>query len=163
MWQREERQAFPDILKEYPDAVVYTTGKNPLSKPLVKRRGYEAYIVRLIKKYRLEDRIIYLGYQNQEQMADLYLKANVFVLPSSIENSPNSLGEAMMIGTPCVAADVGGVGNFITHKEDGYTYQSDAPYMMAYYIKMIFEEEILSPESSLDIFICFKPPVLSIK
>ena len=134
-------QALPDILKEYPDTIVYTTGTDPRDKSIIHLTSYDQYIRKLIKRNHLEGHIKYLGYQNQAQMVERYLDANVFVLPSSIENSPNSLGEAMLIGTPCVAADVGGVSNFITHKEDGYTYQSDAPYMMAYFIKMIFEEE----------------------
>ena len=64
--------------------------------------------------------------------------ANVFVMPSTIENSPNSLGEAMLLGTPCVAADVGGITNMMTHGTEGYIYQSTAPYMLAHYIKEVF-------------------------
>ena len=33
----------------------------------------------------------------------------MFLLPSSCENSPNSLGEAMLLGMPCVASNAGGI------------------------------------------------------
>ena len=73
-----------------------------------------------------------------EQMKEQYLKSNVFVSPSSIENSPNSLGEAMMLGVPCVSSLVGGVGNMLQNEVEGYVYQHDAPYMLAYYVMKIF-------------------------
>jgi glycosyltransferase involved in cell wall biosynthesis len=74
-------------------------------------------------------------------MKDAYLDSNVFVLPSTIENSPNSLGEAMLLGVPCVAADVGGVTTMMTHDTEGYIYQSTAPYMLAHNIKLDFAME----------------------
>ena len=73
-------------------------------------------------------------------MKRAYLDANVFALPSTIENSPNSLGEAMLLGVPCVAADVGGVRNLMCPGE-GYVYQSTAPYMLADAIMQVFEQQ----------------------
>jgi len=76
------------------------------------------------------------------------LKANVFISASVIENSPNSVGEAMLIGTPVVTSDVGGVKNIFEHGVDGFSYQHDAPYMLAYYIRKIFENDDLAVEFS---------------
>lgn len=44
------------------------------------------------------------------------LNANMFLLPSAIENSPNALGEAQMLGVPCVSSRVGGVEDMILIK-----------------------------------------------
>lgn len=44
--------------------------------------------------------------------------AAVYVHPSYVENSPNSLCEAQMIGVPCVAADTGGIPSIV---DDGVT------------------------------------------
>lgn len=55
-----------------------------------------------------------------EQLVSLYRAADLFVLPSLQENLPNTVMEAMASGTPCVAFDVGGVGELIIHGENGY-------------------------------------------
>ncbi|PWX43932.1 hypothetical protein CYK83_12205 [Clostridium perfringens] len=46
----------------------------------------------------------------------------------------------MILGVPCIASYVGGVPDMITHNIEGFLYQVDAPYMLAYYISKIFEE-----------------------
>lgn len=56
----------------------------------------------------------------EEQLVSLYRAADLFVLPSLQENLPNTVMEAMACGIPCVAFDVGGVGELITHGENGY-------------------------------------------
>ena len=45
----------------------------------------------------------------------------------------------MLLGVPSITSYVGGVGDMIEHKKEGFVYQSDAPYMLAYYICEIFE------------------------
>lgn len=47
----------------------------------------------------------------------------------------------MLLGVPCVAADVGGVADLMTHKKEGYVYQSAAAYMLGGYIQQIFAME----------------------
>lgn len=133
------------ILKEkYPDLKIAAAGYNPIQKSVaeneLKDSSYIRYIKSLVKRYNLQDNIELLGKIDEEQMKREYLKANVFVLPSTIENSPNSLGEAMMLGVPCVASDVGGVSDFVSHKEDAFVYPSSAPYMLAHYIDEIFSD-----------------------
>lgn len=135
-------EAFTEVLKTYPDATLAVPGGNPLIhngiNSKLRESSYSKYLAKLIRKYHLEDKVEFLGHLSAEQMKQAYLDANVFVLPSTIENSPNSLGEAMLLGTPCVAADVGGVTSMLEHKKEGFVYQSTAPYMLAYYIKQIF-------------------------
>ena len=81
-------------------------------------------------------------------MYEAYVKANVMVMCSNIENSPNCIGEAMLVGTPVVAACVGGVMNLVEHKTDGYLYQHNAPYMLAYYVCRIFENPEIANQFS---------------
>ena len=132
-------EAFAEVLKAYPDATLAVTGKSVLDYPKLRENSYQKYLAKLIRKYGLEDKVEFLGRLSAEQMKENYLKANIFAMPSTIENSPNSLGEAMLLGVPCVASDVGGITNMMTHNTEGYIYQSTAPYMLAHYIKSIFD------------------------
>ena len=144
-------EAMADIVKRYPNAHLYTTGKNPLTLSFnerIRQTYYNKYLGKLIKKYSLQNKVTFLGYLNEEQMCDRYLKTHVFVSPSSIENSPNSLGEAMSLGVPSISSDVGGVKNLLEHGKEGFVYQADAPYMLAYYVMQIFENDGLALELS---------------
>lgn len=128
------------LIKKYPDLKVYIAGTNILANKEL--TSYAAYIKELLDKYELQNILHFLGSLDEIKMCEQYQLANVFVMPSTIENSPNSICEAMMIGVPIVAANVGGTNTLITHEKEGLLYQYDAPYMLAYYIKEIFEENI---------------------
>ena len=134
-------EAMALIARDYPDVTLAVPGDSPLKASKLRRTYYQKYLGERIRTLGLEDRIEFLGSLQAEQMKQAYLEANVFALPSTIENSPNSLGEAMLLGLPCVAAQVGGVGNFLVHGAEGFLYQSTAAYMLAYYIKKVFAME----------------------
>lgn len=131
------------VKKRYPDAQIAVAGKpyyaHTLSEKL-RQESYQRYLEKMTCRYDLLDSIVFLGSLSAEQMKQAYLEANVFVLPSTVENSPNSLGEAMLLGVPCVAADVGGVRNLM-HEGEGRVYPSTAPYMLAHEIMEVFALE----------------------
>lgn len=131
-------EAFGRISQDYPDAVLAVPGRNFLTASRIRRTNYQKYLGQLARRYGVADKIEFLGSLSAEQMKREYLSANVFVLPSTIENSPNSLGEAMLLGTPCVAADVGGVTDLLNADKEGFVYPSTASYMLAYYIGEVF-------------------------
>ena len=81
-------------------------------------------------------------------MIQLYKNAHIFVLPSALENSPNSLAEALTMGVPCIASDVGGVSSMVKHGEDCYLYQHNDPVMLAEYICRLFKSEKLCKKLS---------------
>lgn len=134
-------EAFVLVRKAYPDATLSLTGKNYLQSNPLRENSYQKYLRQRTKALELEDCVHFLGSLDAEGMKAAYLAANVFAMPSTIENSPNVLGEAMLLGTPCVAADVGGVTTMMTHNVEGYIYQSTAPYMLAHYICKVFAME----------------------
>lgn len=137
-------RALPEIKRCYPGTKLYIAG-NDLTKTdtiyeKLKISVFAKYVKRLIKEGNLEDSVVFTGSLTEAQMRERFLNSNVFVSPSTIENSPNSLGEAMLLGVPCVSSDVGGVKNMLQHNKEGYIYQADAPYMLAYYVKKIFND-----------------------
>lgn len=143
--------ALPQLIREYPDVKVYVGGTKPFCKgdkrPLYKR-GYGAYVERLIKKLGVEEHIEFLGELNAEQVASRLAKTHAYILCSTIENSPNTLGEAMMIGTPSVAAYVGGVSDMAVDREEALFFRSGDPSYMAWRVKEIFDNPELAKKLS---------------
>ena len=103
----------------------------------------------MAKKRGLDENISFIGGINAEKMKELMLSSNVFVCPSSIENSPNSLGEAMLLGVPCIAADVGGVTDMMQNGSEGFVYPFNEHYKLAYYLDYIFSHVKESTEMGL--------------
>ncbi len=63
----------------------------------------------------------YMGYLHDEvSMTLLYSAADVFVAPSVQDNLPNTVGEALACGTPCIAFDIGGLPDMLNHQQNGY-------------------------------------------
>lgn len=66
----------------------------------------------------------YLGRLNDDiSLALAYAAADVFVAPSTQDNLPNTVLEAIACGTPCVAFNIGGMGDLIRHQHNGYLAQ----------------------------------------
>ena len=139
-------EALPLIAARYPDIQVYVAGwpppqKGPLLTPLMHWLSeYSGYLAKLAKRLQVQDRIHYTGVLNAASMKGRFLESSVFVLPSSIENSPNSLGEAMLLGMPCVAASVGGVPSMLTHQKEGLLFDPSQPEELAQAILTMFDD-----------------------
>lgn len=133
-----------ELRRLYPDLKVYVTGTDIFSAGFVRGNTYGLYIKKLIKKMHLDTHIEFVGTVDENEMKEYMLRANVFVSPSAIENSPNSLGEAMLLGLPCVCSDVGGVKSMMQHGSEGYVYPFADPVLAAYYIMRIFEDDQLA-------------------
>ncbi len=145
-------EALPLVLRHYPDTEVYVAGNNFLStnslKDIIKQNSFARYVKKLMKHYGIENRIHFLGPLNEDGMIEQLQKANVFICPSSIENSPNSLGEAQLIGTPCIASYVGGVPDMVTHDVDCLLYRFEETEMLASCICQIFGDDALAEKLS---------------
>lgn len=136
------------VVKQFPSSMLYISGHDIVNSKSIKEKmrlsSYGKYIKKLIISCNLQNHVKFTGILDEQAMCERYLRSNVFVCPSSIENSPNSLGEAMLLGVPCVASDVGGISDMLVHKEEGFTYPFDEEYMLAYYICEIFKDEDLA-------------------
>lgn len=132
----------------YNDIKLYIAGPNIVDNSNINKKlrmtGYANYIRKLIHKLGLEKQIVWTGILNEKEMVSRLLKTRIFVLPSAIENSSNSLCEAMLLGMPCVATNTGGTMDILEHKKEGYLYPYTEPAMCAEYISNFFEDDKLA-------------------
>lgn len=134
--------------KDFPDIKVRVAGNNLININRLKISGYGSYILKLIKRFGLLGRVEFTGVLTEEQMIAEYLNAHLFICPSSIENSPNSVGEAQILGVPTIASFVGGVPDMITHQETGLLYRFEEVEMLAENIKQVFTDNQLTQHLS---------------
>lgn len=83
--------------------------------------------------------ISYIGIKNSEEICSILLKSDVYVHPSYIDNSPNSICEAQLIGLPVIATNVGGVSTLVEHYNTGILVPANAPYELSYYIRLLYQ------------------------
>ena len=134
-------EAIAILKRKYNDVKLVVPG-HPIRTGLIKS-GHDKLIEKRIKRLGIENNIEFTGNLTADQMADELMKARVFVLQSVIENSPNSLAEAQMVGTPCVSSFTGGTPEYVRHGETGFLYNSFDPVMAAMYIEKIFTDDDL--------------------
>ena len=121
-------KALPAVLAVYGNAQLVIAGwppldKGPLLRPVIDRMfPYKLYCKRLAAELGVAEHIRYTGPLDADAMRQAYLEADVFLLPSTCENSPNSLGEAMLLGLPCVASAVGGIPSMLDDGREGLLY-----------------------------------------
>lgn len=67
----------------------------------------------------LDDKVVFTGALNQDQVRGWYARADAFALPSFAEGVPVVLMEAMACAVPCVTTRITGIPELIQDGEDG--------------------------------------------
>ena len=75
--------------------------------------------------------IILRGKLPPQKFIPIMLQSNVFCQVSHIENSPNSVCEAMCIGMPVIASFAGGTESMLENNRDGILVQDGDPFSLA--------------------------------
>lgn len=150
-------------------AVIYTTTTDAFFKgsltltravAILKRRGWKEVQLRLAgaqarsyvglavtelaRKEGVLENITWLGRLNPAQISEEMLQAGVYVHASHMDNSPNSLCEAMLVGMPCIAAFAGGVPSLVTDDVDGLLYHDRDAYILADKIAGVLSDPALA-------------------
>jgi glycosyltransferase involved in cell wall biosynthesis len=139
--------AVAQLKREYPDIKLYIAGESPFRtswRQWKKQVGYSAYLRHLVKELDLEQQVEFTGILQADAMAERISSVHVYVLCSTIENSPNTLGEAMIMGVPSVAAYVGGASDMANDEVEALFYRDNDPKFLAYQIKRIFDDDRLA-------------------
>lgn len=89
-------------------------------------------------------RVRLMGVATSAQLQEAELKATLYFHSSYIDNSPNSLCEAQMLGVPVVSTNVGGIPSLVEHGVDGYLVPSNDPYQAACLIERLWQDSELN-------------------
>lgn len=145
------------LTKDIPNLHLFVGGYNITAFDTLyqklKLTGYGRYLRHLISRYKLQDNITFLGILNENEMLNMYLKTHIYICPSSIENSPNSLCEAQLLGVPNISAYVGGIPSLVSDKVNGLLYPKGEYEILALRIKDILLND---KYSSIDRSIAFE-------
>lgn len=79
----------------------------------------------------IADAVCFSGRLDREQMAALYREVDVALNPSTVDNMPNSILEALASGVPVVSTDVGGVPYLVQHGTSALLVEPRDPQAMA--------------------------------
>jgi glycosyltransferase involved in cell wall biosynthesis len=125
--------AFALLHQHYPAATLTIAGSGPLLAPLqqqVQQRG-------------LSTAVRFAGRLDITQMAELYRSADMMLNSSLVDNSPNSLIEAMACAVPVVSTNVGGISQLVTAGKDALlTRAGDYQAMFTYAQQLCAEPQL---------------------
>tara|TARA_R100001443_G_scaffold114782_1_gene131279 strand:- start:42415 stop:43530 length:1116 start_codon:yes stop_codon:yes gene_type:complete len=114
-------RAFAIINKQLPDSRLSVAGSGP-ELPAMQA---------LVNQLQLSNQVSFCGKLDRQQMAALYANADIMLNPSTADNMPNSLLEAMAASALVVSTDVGGIPFMVEHQHDALLVPPAAPEQMA--------------------------------
>lgn len=85
-----------------------------------------------------------MGTASKEELVDALCSSSCYVHTSYIENSPNSICEAQILGVPVLATNVGGISSIVSNGVDGILFPANAPYTAASLIKRVTRDKYLA-------------------
>ncbi|SDN56809.1 glycosyltransferase family 4 protein [Bacillus sp. OK048] len=117
-------------------------------KPSWTTNEYKNYLHTLVEDLQLTDSVHFLGWI--ENPLPMMNDSDVFVLPSDTEGLPLAIIEAMGLGLPCIATNVGGIPELIVHGKNGYLIEKDNAEALVEGIKHLIDDpELLQQMSKL--------------
>ncbi|WP_210401719.1 glycosyltransferase family 4 protein [Lacimicrobium sp. SS2-24] len=124
---------FAQVLTHHADATLSIAGSGPEKESLERQ----------CEKLGVRDKVRFLGRLDINDMAELYRSADVMLNASTVDNSPNSLIEAMACGVPIVSTNVGGIPKLVTHEQDALLVPPKRPDLLAeQVVRLINEPEL---------------------
>nr|CCF78704.1 Glycosyl transferase, group 1 [Rubrivivax gelatinosus S1] len=101
-------------------------------------------LVNLAAELGVGDAVDFLGRLDREHMAALYVQADVALNPSTVDNMPNSVLEALACGVPVVSTDVGGVPYLVEHETTALLVPPRQPQALASAVCRVLEDPDLA-------------------
>lgn len=129
-------QAFSKVKSKFPRAILGFAGA-------IRDQIYYKKVLDTIRNLNLQENVQFLGHLTDEKLKQRYAQASIVVLPSIQETAPMALMQAMAIGKPVVATQVGGVSSMIEHGVTGFLVPShDMDAFSSYIIQLLANQEL---------------------
>lgn len=116
------------------DATMTVAGSGPEREPL---EG-------LARELGVVDAVRFTGRLDHSRLPELYREASVALNPSRVDNTPNSLLEALASGVPIVSTDVGGVPYLVAHEKTALLVPPGNPAAMADAVRRLNRDRTLA-------------------
>lgn len=111
---------------------------------LASRTGYGRFLLGRIARLGLSDHVHLRGYLDGPTLSRELLGSNVYVTASYVENSPNSLCEAMSLGLPCVASYAGGIPSLLEEGRTGLFFPPGDAALLAQRLEEVLSDDALA-------------------
>lgn len=100
-------RAFHRVLERHPEARMTVAGTGP-ERPKLER---------IARDLGMAERVRFAGRLEGDAIVALYRSAHILVNPSRVDNTPNSILEALASEVPVVSTDAGGIPYLVRHRE----------------------------------------------
>lgn len=105
--------AFKKVVEQNPNICLTVVGIWDWAPEYVQEQFNET------RELQAEGKVLFTGGVKREQLVQHFAEADIFVLPSFAESAPMVISQAMCIGLPIVATNVGGIPEMINHEYSG--------------------------------------------
>lgn len=119
------------------EAAIELRKKYPVHIFLVGEGNDEERLKEIVKEKMAQNYIHFLGRRSDINV--VLANSDIFILPSLHEGLPNALMEAMAMGLPCVATDVGGIRQLIDDADKGIVIHSKSVDEIIYAAKAVID------------------------
>ena len=111
-------QAMPEVLRQIPDATLTVAGDGVLKE----------YCEELSRDLGVGESVRFLGHLAYEPTMQVLTDASILIVPSIFpDNLPTTCIEAMFIGRPIIASQIGGIPEMVAHEKTGLLVKPSDP------------------------------------
>lgn len=119
------------VMQVHPDSRLFIAGSGP---------DYDS-LVKLTETLGVAENVDFLGRLDSNRIAELYRESDFLINPSTVDNSPNSVIEALACGVPVITTNVGGIPRLVTHQHDAIMVEARQPEMLANGVFQLLKDE----------------------
>jgi len=126
-------KSFQIILNQYPNAKLTVAGSGPEKKNLEQ----------LVKTCHIESKVTFTGKLERKEIAQLYQSADIMLNASTIDNTPNSIIEALACGVTVISSSAGGIPWLVKHEETAMLMKKNTPEAMSKLVDTVLNQPAL--------------------